>query len=67
MFRRVALTRTGVSEEPGASIIEVTRIGELGTLSVNSNRLPFCTININNITVVTINGRHVDLHASEQV
>jgi hypothetical protein len=30
MLRRVALVRTDVSEEPGASI-RVTRIGELGT------------------------------------
>jgi hypothetical protein len=31
MLRRVALVRTDVSEEPSASIIRVTRIGELGT------------------------------------
>jgi hypothetical protein len=31
MLRRVALVRTGVSEERNASIIRVTRIGELGT------------------------------------
>jgi hypothetical protein len=31
MLRRVALIRTDVSEEPGASFIRVTRIGELGT------------------------------------
>jgi hypothetical protein len=36
MLRRVALVRTDVSEERGASIIRVTRIGELGTmLAVN--------------------------------
>jgi hypothetical protein len=34
----VALVRTDVSEELGASIIKVTRIGELGTLAVTSNR-----------------------------
>jgi hypothetical protein len=35
----VALVRTDVSEEPSASIIRVTRIGELGTtLAVTSNR-----------------------------
>jgi hypothetical protein len=35
----VALVRTDVSEEPGASFIRVTRIGELGTtLAVTSNR-----------------------------
>jgi hypothetical protein len=38
MLRRVALVRTGVSEELSASFIRVT-IGELGTtLSVTSNR-----------------------------
>jgi hypothetical protein len=31
MLCRVALVRTDVSEEPGASFIRVTRIGELGT------------------------------------
>jgi hypothetical protein len=39
MLRRVARVRTVVSEELSASIIRVTRIGELGTLSVTSNRL----------------------------
>jgi hypothetical protein len=38
MVRRVALARTDVSEELSASIIRVTRIGELGTLAVTSNR-----------------------------
>jgi hypothetical protein len=39
MLRCVALVRTGVSEELGASFIGVTRIGELGTtLAVISNR-----------------------------
>jgi hypothetical protein len=32
MLRRVALVRTDVSEEPGASYIRVTKIGELGTI-----------------------------------
>jgi hypothetical protein len=32
MLRRVALVRTDVSEELSASIIRVTRIGELGGL-----------------------------------
>jgi hypothetical protein len=31
LLRRVALERTDVSEEPGASCIRVTKIGELGT------------------------------------
>jgi hypothetical protein len=30
LLRRVALARTDVSEEPGASFIRVTKIGELG-------------------------------------
>jgi hypothetical protein len=39
MLHRVALVRTGVSEELSASFIRVTRIGELGTtLAVTSNR-----------------------------
>jgi hypothetical protein len=38
LLRRVALVRTDVSEERIASIITVTRIGELGTtLAVTSN------------------------------
>jgi hypothetical protein len=37
MLRRVALVRTDVSEELSASIIRVTRIGELGTLAVTSS------------------------------
>jgi hypothetical protein len=39
MLRRVVLVRTDVSEEPSASFIRVTRIGELGTaLSAISNQ-----------------------------
>jgi hypothetical protein len=39
MLRRVALVRTDDSEEPGASFIRVTRIGELGTTqAATSNR-----------------------------
>jgi hypothetical protein len=38
MLRHVALVRTYVSEEVSASIIRVTRIGELGTLAVTSHR-----------------------------
>jgi hypothetical protein len=39
MLRRVTLVRTDVSEEPSASFIGVTSIGELGTtLAVTSNR-----------------------------
>jgi hypothetical protein len=39
MLRRVAIVRADVSEEPGASFIRVTRIGELGTTqAATSNR-----------------------------
>jgi hypothetical protein len=39
MLRPVALLRTDVPEELGASFIRVTRIGEIGTtLDVTSNR-----------------------------
>jgi hypothetical protein len=39
MLRRVALVTTDISEELRASIIRVTRIGELGTaLAVTSNQ-----------------------------
>jgi hypothetical protein len=39
MLGRVAIVITDVSEELSASIIKVTRIGELGTtLAVTSNR-----------------------------
>jgi hypothetical protein len=38
-LRRVVLVRTDVLEEPGASFIRVTRIGELGTThAATSNR-----------------------------
>jgi hypothetical protein len=38
-LRRVALVRTDVSEEPGASFIRTTKIGELGTTqAATSNR-----------------------------
>jgi hypothetical protein len=38
MLCRVALIRTNVSEEISASFIRMTRIGELGTLAITSNR-----------------------------
>jgi hypothetical protein len=39
LLRRVALVRTDVSEEPGASFFRVTKIGELGkTQAATSNR-----------------------------
>jgi hypothetical protein len=48
MLRRVALVRTDVSEERMASIIRVTRIGELGTtLAVTCNiRTALVTANV---------------------
>jgi hypothetical protein len=39
LLRHVALVRTDVSEEPGASFIRVTKVGELGTTQdATSNR-----------------------------
>jgi hypothetical protein len=38
MLRHVALVRTDVWEKHTSSIIRVTRIGELGTLTVTSNQ-----------------------------
>jgi hypothetical protein len=39
LLSRVALVRTDVSEEPGASFIRVTKIGALGTTqAATSNR-----------------------------
>jgi hypothetical protein len=38
MLHRMALVRTDLSEELSASFIRVTRIGELGTIAVTSNR-----------------------------
>jgi hypothetical protein len=39
LLRRVALVRTDVSEEPGASFIKVTKISGLGTTqAATSNR-----------------------------
>jgi hypothetical protein len=40
LLRRVALVRTDVSEEPGASFIRVTKLGALGTTqAATSNRV----------------------------
>jgi hypothetical protein len=50
MLRRVALVGTDVSEECIASIIRVTRIGELETLAVTSNR---STLRRNALCVLT--------------
>jgi hypothetical protein len=41
LLRRVALVRTDVSEEPGASFIRVTKIVELGTTQAAKKYLVF--------------------------
>jgi hypothetical protein len=46
LLRRVALVRTDVSEEPGASFIRVTKIGELGTTDPVSETLCFLFVEI---------------------
>jgi hypothetical protein len=42
MLRHVALVRTDVSEEISASIIRVTRIGELGTTLASASVASYC-------------------------
>jgi hypothetical protein len=61
LLRRVALVRTDVSEEPGASFIRVTRIVELGTtLAVTSNRRTLQrNIFFNDLGVILIFGNMV--------
>jgi hypothetical protein len=52
LLRRVALVRTDVSEERGASFIRMPRIGELGTTqAATSNRrtLRFCNVTFRNV------------------
>jgi hypothetical protein len=44
MLRRVAHVRTDVSEEPGASFIRVTRIGELGTTQAGRLLVAACAV-----------------------
>jgi hypothetical protein len=46
MLRRLALVRTDVSGEFSASIIRVTKVDELGTLAVTSNRRKLGTANV---------------------
>jgi hypothetical protein len=49
MLRRVALVRTDVLDERIASIIEVKRIGELGTtVAVTNNRSTLVTAKVPN-------------------
>jgi hypothetical protein len=54
MLRHVALVRTDVSEEPGASFIGVTRISELGTTqATTSNRTSVATSETSVLTRAT--------------
>jgi hypothetical protein len=53
MLRRVALVRTDVSEERSASIIKVTRIGELGTLAVTAFFTDPCCGNVKSYIALT--------------
>jgi hypothetical protein len=47
MLRRVALVRTDVSDDLSASIIRVTRIGEIrNTLAVTSNRRTLADVSV---------------------
>jgi hypothetical protein len=54
MLRHVALVRTDVSEEISASIIRVTRIGELGTLAVTSVHQLLVTANVPSSQILVI-------------
>jgi hypothetical protein len=53
MLHRVALVRSNVSEERSASIVSMTRIGELGTTLAVSNDRP--TLRNNTKLLVTVN------------
>jgi hypothetical protein len=54
MLRHLALVKTDVSVELSVSIIRVTRIGELGTLVVTTNRRRLCARSVRQL-VVTAN------------
>jgi hypothetical protein len=47
----VALVRTNISEELSASIIRVTRIGELGTLAITSNQRVLVMANVPSLQI----------------
>jgi hypothetical protein len=53
MLHRVAFVGTDVSEELNASIIRVTRIGELGTLAVSSSRRTLSSSEMSALTRAT--------------
>jgi hypothetical protein len=66
MLRRVALLRTDVSEEHTASIIRVTRIGELGTLVfLRSVLLLLVTANVVPSSQIFVTLMMEALHSSE--
>jgi hypothetical protein len=54
MLRRVVLVSTDVSEELSASIIRVTRFGELETLAVTSNRRTIANVVPSSPILVTL-------------
>jgi hypothetical protein len=54
MLRCVALVRTEVSEELSASIIRVTRIGELGTMLAVTSNLGMLRRNTSSPNLVTL-------------
>jgi hypothetical protein len=61
MLRLVALVRTDVSEERIASIIRLTRIGELGTtiaISIKRNRLRSSTMAMRSSETSLLKKRH---------
>jgi hypothetical protein len=69
MLCRAVLVRTDVSEELTASIIRVTRIGELGTVAVTSNRRiqrsVLVTANVVPSSLILVNLMVVALNFSE--
>jgi hypothetical protein len=66
MLRRVALVRTDVSEESVASIIRVTRIGELGTMTVNAN-VPSLPSLVNLKMEATLSPKHLLSHEPHSI
>jgi hypothetical protein len=56
LLRRVALVRTDVSEEPGASFIRVTKIGALGTTQAATSNRRTLRRNTNGISYNYCNG-----------
>jgi hypothetical protein len=58
LLRRVALVRTDVSEEPGASFIRVTEIGALGTTQAATRNRRTLRRNTKIVIVIVIVGFH---------